>query len=173
MRVTYYVAASLDGFIAGPDGEIDWLDQVDRPGEDYGYGAFIKDVDALILGRATWDFLEGVGGWIYGDLPGRVFSHRPLDAGGAPVTRVEGDPGAVVDDLRAAGHRHVWLVGGGALATALAESGHLTDLIVSVIPVQIGAGLPLFGPGGTRVGWNHVETRSFPSGLVQTHYRRG
>lgn len=172
LRVTYYVAASLDGFIAGPEGEIDWLDMVSDPGEDYGYHEFIESVDGLVLGRSTWNFLEGVGGWPYGDLPGWVFSHRPVEPGDAPVTRVEGEPAAVLDALERDGHRHVWLVGGGGLASSLAESGHLTDLILTVVPMRLGAGLSLFAPGGPRVPWAHVGTRSYPSGLVQSRYRR-
>lgn len=169
MKVTYYVAASLDGFIAGPEGEIDWLDAAHLPDEDFGYGDFIDTVDALIMGRSTWDFVEDVRPWHYGSRPVRVFSNRPIDPRELPVERVTGDPAATVRSLTAAGYGHVWVVGGGGLARALLESGDLTDVVLTVIPATLGAGAPLFGsPYDTRM-WRPVRTQSWSNGVVQHH----
>lgn len=172
MRTSYYVAASLDGFIAGPDGEIDWLDVADLPDEDFGYAAFFESVDALIMGRKTWDFVAEVRPWPYGSRPVRVFSHRSLDPGELPVVRATGEPSRVVGELEEAGHEHVWLVGGGGLASALVESGDLTDLILTVIPVTLGHGIPLFGDGHGPTVWYSRGSRSWSNGVVQHHFGR-
>lgn len=169
MKATYYVAASLDGFIAGPDGEIDWLDAAHLPDEDFGYGDFLDAVDALIMGRSTWDFVEDVRPWHYGSRPVKVFSNRPIDPKELPVERVSGDPAATVRALATAGLRHVWVVGGGGLASALLESGDLTDLILTVIPVTLGDGAPLFGSPYTTREWRSVRTQRWPNGVVQHH----
>lgn len=171
MRVTYYVAASLDGYIADESGSVDWLERAAAPGEDYGYTDFIADVDCLAMGRASWDFTESVGGHPYGARPIRVFTHRPLDPPREGATAVEGEPGPVVADLERAGHRHLWVVGGGELASAFIRAGLLTDLIVTVVPVTIGGGAGLFGPTPAAADFDLVGVSDFPAGLVQAHYR--
>ncbi|MEJ2540589.1 MAG: dihydrofolate reductase family protein [Gemmatimonadota bacterium] len=172
-RVTYYVAASLDGFIAGPDGGLEWLELAEWPGEDYGYEAFLTTVDALIMGRRTWEFVAAHPPWPYADRPTRVFSGRPLSPALPGVTRVEGHPGTVVRDLSADGHEHIWLVGGGGLAATLAGEGYLTDLILTLVPCTLGGGTLLFGSEGARQSWTLVQSRSFESGVVQIHVRPG
>ena len=101
MRVTYYVASSLDGYIADSDGGVGWLERVADGDEDYGYHAFFDGVDALVMGRATWDFVESAGTWPYGDLPARIFTHRPIEAPSEHVRAVSGDPGPVAEELAA------------------------------------------------------------------------
>ena len=171
MKVTSSAAASPDGVIAGPDGEIDWLDHAHLPEEDFGYGAFIETVDALIMGRSTWEFVADVRPWHYGSRPVRVFSHRPVDPRELPVKRVTGDPGQVVRALGEEGNRHVWVVGGGGLARGLLDSGDLTDLILTVIPVTLGAGAPLLGGAHPPNPWRSVSTRSWANGVVQHHLK--
>ncbi|MEQ8330282.1 MAG: dihydrofolate reductase family protein [Longimicrobiales bacterium] len=171
MRITYYVASSLDGYIADAQGGVGWLERVADGDEDYGYHAFFDGVDALVMGRATWDFVESAGGWPYGDLPARIFTHRPIEAPGNHVRAVSGDPGPVAAELDALGCRHLWVVGGGALASAFLAAGLLTDVIISVVPVVLGGGAPLFGPSPVPMGLELVDVDSFPSGLVQMHHR--
>lgn len=171
MKVTYYVAASLDGFIAGPDGGIDWLDAAHLPDEDFGYGDFIATVDALVMGRSTWDFVAGVRPWPYGSRPVKVFSNRLIDARDLAVDRVTGDPAATVRALADAGRNHVWVVGGGGLAHSLLESGDLTDVILTVIPATLGRGAPLLGSHSSTIVWRAASTRSWNNGVVQHHLR--
>jgi dihydrofolate reductase len=172
VKVSYYVAASLDGFIAGPDGDVDWLEVAHLPGEDFGYAGFVESVDALIMGRKTWDFVADVRPWPYGSRPVRVFSHRSIDPGELPVERATGEPSRVVAELAEGGHEHVWLVGGGGLASALVESGDLTDLILTVIPVTLGRGIPLFGDDHDQTVWHPRPTRRWSNGVVQHHLGR-
>ena len=172
MRTTYYVAASLDAFIADAGGGVDWLERVEDGDEDYGYATFIAGVDALVMGRNTWDFVDRAGTWPYGDLPTRVFTGAPIDAPHEGVRAVADTPAAVLDELAAQGASHVWLVGGGALATSFAEAGLLDELVLSMVPVVLGRGVPLFAPSDTMVDMEFLSARTFPSGLVQSHYRR-
>ena len=171
MKVSYYVAASLDGFIAGPGGEIDWLDAAHLEDEDYGYTAFLETVDALVMGRKTWDFVADVGPWHYVDRPVRVFSHRSIDPRELPVERISGQASEAVRELAEAGHDHTWLVGGGGLASALLASRDLPDVILTVIPVTLGTGIPLFSSEHSQTLWDSVRTRSWPNGVVQHHLR--
>lgn len=166
-RVSLYIASSLDGFIARPDGAFDWLDFIDRPGEDYGYHAFYATVDVLVMGRGTYDVCASFASWPYPDRPSVVFTHRtdlpPRDG----VEFVSGDVAPVLEQLGARGYKRAWLVGGGALARQCQEEGVLDEYIISMLPILIGEGLPLF-PGP----WNEqklslVESRAYESGLVQ------
>lgn len=164
MHVTYFVAASLDGFIAGPGGRLDWL----FTDEDYGFTPFFSRVDALVMGRDTYDPVEGFGAWPYGDTPSYVFTHRPLETD-RPVEVVEGDVGAFCDRMVSEGVRHLWVVGGGEVAAAFLAAGRLHEVVVSLHPVVLGGGTPLFG-GAPVTEMRLEETRAFPSGLVQLRY---
>lgn len=177
-EVIYHCAASLDGFIADDDGGVGWLDRVEAEGEDYGLGAFWNEVDALVMGRATYDFAMSSGSWPYEDKPTVVLTHRPQAEasrkGLEAVRFLEASPQEVVDTLRAGGARKIWLLGGGAVARDFANAGLLTGVSVSVIPVMLGSGAPLVA-AGLPVDLELQSTRPFPSGLVQLEYsvRRG
>ena len=145
MELTYYVAMSLDGYIAAPGDDLAWLPPLDPAGEDYGYGDFYAGVDAVLLGRRTWEACRALGDWPYAGKPARVFTRRPPPADATPDTVFTGDsPATVLAALAAGGGRHAFLVGGGELATAC--RAHITQLAVAVIPVLLGAGTPLFAP---------------------------
>ncbi len=165
MQRSVFIAASLDGYIARPDGGLDWLKAVERPGEDYGYAGFAATVDALVIGRRTYDTVLGFDAWPY---PGKrviVMTHRPLVArhGEEPF---EGSPAELVRRLE--GVRRVYVDGGDVIRQFLA-AGLIDDLTLSIIPVLLGDGVPLFG--GAAHGLRLEGTRSFDSGLVQLRYR--
>lgn len=168
-RCSVFIATSLDGFIARADGRIDWLSIADRPGEDYGFKAFFDDVDALVLGRNTYDAALAFEPWPY---PGKrcvVMTH------GAPAPRhgeelFAGEPAALVERLSREGARRIY-VDGGLVIQQFLRAGLIDDLVVSVLPVLLGEGARLFGALAADVRLTLVRSASFPSGVVQSEYR--
>ncbi len=170
MKASVFVGASVDGFIARADGGLDWLPA--DGGEPHGFEEFMASVDALVMGRNTFDVVLAFGGWFYGAKPVFVLSNRPLPPApaGAVVERMAGSPADIVAALAARGIGHIYVDGGVTIQRFL-RAGLIQRLIVTRVPVLIGEGIPLFGPLPADVRLEHVATRSFPSGLVQTEYR--
>ena len=175
-RVRVYIATSLDGFIAGPDDELDWLpnptpDAV-LPDGALGFDAFMKDIGAMLMGRATYDVVCRLGGpWFYGETPVLVATHRPLDPVVATVRAVAGDIDALVDEaLRVAGGKDVYLDGGATIRAAL-DAGRIDDVVITVIPVVLGAGKSLFAGASRRCAMELVSHRDYGGGMVQLHAR--
>jgi dihydrofolate reductase len=155
--VVYYVAASQDGYIAGPHGELDWLPQPSSD-HDYGYAEFFAGIDGLVMGRKTYQvslsFGEGIEDFPYENKPAWVLTRQnahdlaPLP----PSVRLTQDaPEQLLAHWRRLGLRRVWLVGGGELAAQFFQAGCLHDIVLSTIPRRIGNGIPLMGPLGTHV----------------------
>ena len=167
--VRVFIACSLDGFIAGPDGDLSWLPDP-SPTEDYGFGAHMAATGALLMGRASYDALLEMGyGWPYGDTPVLVATSRPLEPAAPTVTAVGGTPAELVAAARAAaGDRGVY-ADGGALIRNLLDAGLIDEMIVTVIPVILGAGSPLFA-GASRRQLSLRSTTTFAGGLVQLRY---
>ena len=159
MEIIYYVAASLDGLIATPDGGIEWLKPYEGTGEDYGYGEFYASVEAVLLGRATYETCLQFPEWPYPGKPYWVFSRSNGNT-----------PQSVVAEMKARGLRRAWLVGGGKLAAAFRAAGLITEHIVSVVPVVLGAGIPLFDGPGPAQQLRLLSSRAYPSGIVQLRY---
>lgn len=171
-EVVYYVAASLDGRIATPDGGIDWLAPFEGTGEDYGYAKFYASVDAVLLGRKTYEKSLSFGEWPYPGRPCWVFSRGRLEPSRPDVKATAREPAEVVAEIAALGLRRAWLVGGGELAAAFRSQGLITEHIVTIVPVILGVGIPLFAPGGAMESLKLAESRSYPGGLVQLRYVR-
>ncbi len=169
MRASVFVGASLDGFIARRDGALDFLPADPEP---HGYDEFIASVDALVMGRNTFETVLSFGGWHYGAKPVFVLSSRPLEIPafpGAVVEQLSGTPPEIVAELSARGIEHIYVDGGITIQRFL-EAGLIQRLIVTRVPVLIGDGLPLFGSLRKDVVLRHVATRQYPSGLVQSEY---
>ena len=147
-KVRVYIAASLDGFIAGPGDDLSWLPTEAAPeGEGaVGFEAFMADVGAMLMGRRTYDVVQGFGGdWPYGETPVLVATHRALESAIPTVRPVSGSMDTMLDAaLEAAGGRDVYVDGGGMVQAAL-EAGRVDELIVTLAPVLLGGGVPLFG----------------------------
>ncbi|MFE5671840.1 dihydrofolate reductase family protein [Agromyces sp. NPDC056523] len=145
-RIQYYVASTLDGFIADEHDDLSWLLQFGMADFSESYDRFFADVGALVLGATTYEWIlrEG-GGWPYGTLPTWVFTHRGLDVpDGAHIRFVSGPVAPVADAaVAAAGDRNVWVVGGGPVAAQFLEAGRLDELLVTYMPVALGRGRPL------------------------------
>ena len=167
----YYVAASLDGYIARPDGRVDWLKPIEESGDDHGYQAFYASIDGLLMGRMTYESILAFGGeWPYPGKPCLVLTrNEPLQT--SPDVQISHDtPALALEQLAAAGCTRIWLVGGGSLAGTCYSAGLLDELVVSLIPHLLGAGIPMFATGLER-RLQFREQRSFPTGVVQLHYQ--
>jgi dihydrofolate reductase len=170
MTVSVFVGASVDGFIARPNGDLDWLPE--GGGEPHGYTEFIASVDAIVIGRKTFEKVLTLGPWFYGDKRVVVLSSRSVDlspVGGAPVEHMAGPPADIVARLAARGINHLYVDGGITIQRFL-RAGLVQRLIITRVPVLIGDGIPLFGSLPHDVRLHHVATRDFPSGLVQSEY---
>lgn len=165
-----FVGTSLDGYLARPDGALDFLPP--GGGEPHGYEEFMATVDAIVIGRNTYEAVLAFDEWPYGRKPVVVLSHRRLSHApeGAVVERRSGDPEAVLAELGRRGHRHVY-VDGGVTIQGFLRAGVIQRLVITRVPVLIGAGVPLFGALPADLRLQHIATRTFPSGLVQSEYR--
>lgn len=172
MMMSVFVGTSVDGFIARPNGALDFLPP--GGGEPHGYDEFMASVDALVIGRKTFETVLGFGRWPYGEKPVFVLSSRALDPApaGAVVERMAGAPAEIASELERRGVRHAYVDGGITIQKFL-QAGLIQRLIVTRVPVLIGDGIPLFGRLPRDIRLRHVATRDYPSGLVQSEYRVG
>ena len=177
MKISVYIATSLDGFIARPDGSLDWL-PTGQEGQDYGYADFWASVDALVMGRGTFEKVLSFAEWPYGEKPVYVLSHRPLELPPGLPGRVQvlsGTPqgviGAILGSPLPGGRKvgHIYLDGGKTIQGFLRE-GLVDELTITRVPVLLGSGIPLFGALEGDMRLVHLETRSYPDGLVQSRY---
>jgi len=170
LNAAVFVGTSLDGFIARPDGSLDFLPA--GGGEDHGYAEFLAGVDTLVIGRHTYRTVLEFPEWPYGSKPVVVLSSRditrPQDAR-AVVERMAGSPREIVARLEARGARDIYVDGGVTIQRFL-EAGLIQRLVVTRVPVLIGSGIPLFGPLSRDIRLRHIETRQYPSGLVTSEY---
>jgi len=175
ITASVFIATSLDGYIARRDGSLDWLDEANAcvpAGEDCGYRTFMDSVDTLIMGRNTYEKVLTFGAWPYGGTPVIVLSHRPLafpphlpDT----VSHSAESPRALFTRMAGQGERHVYVDGANTIQRFLAAS--LIDrLTLTTIPVILGDGIPLFGPGGRDIRLTHVSTMAYYFGFVQSTY---
>ncbi len=167
VRFAVFIAVSLDGFIARPDGGIEWL----RPfeGEDHGYEAFFARVDALVIGRGTYDTVLGFPSWPYGRKRVIVCTGRPANpAHGEELW--SGPPRALAGRLDREGVRRVYLDGGALIRSFLRDGLPVDELTINVVPLILGAGRPLFATGLPELPLRLLEAKSYPSGLVQLRY---
>ena len=186
-QITLYIAASLDGYIADAGGGVGWLPSGDG-GDDYGYAGFYAGVDAIAMGRRTYEQVRGFGvPWPYAGKPAYVFTNRPPDddsrepdGGGGDVDGrppevafIRSDAAAFVRNIAGRHAGAVWLVGGANLAEQFLVAGLIDEYRVFVIPVILGRGVPLFaGDGGAPyTALRLVETQAFADGVVMLRYR--
>ena len=170
-----FLGMSVDGFIARLDGDLSWLtgstgDGGDAPdGGDFGFAEFVAGVDALVMGRATYEFIAPFDDWPYQGRPVHVLS-TTLAADADRRITVHRSLGDGVAALAAAGHRRVY-VDGGRTVHAFLAAGLIGDLTLSRVPILIGTGHTPFGELPADVHLVHERTRTFPGGMVQTTYR--
>lgn len=170
-----FIAASLDGFIARRDGDLDWLMKFSAEGEDHGYAAMMASVDGLIMGKGTFQkVLSFDQDWPY-EKPVVVMSVSLKDTDipahlSGRVRLSDATPVALMKVLSAEGWNRAYVDGGKVIQSFLAD-GLIEDIWLTRIPILIGNGLSLFGPVPQDINFEHLETKSFPSGLVSSKYR--
>jgi dihydrofolate reductase len=169
VKASVFIGTSLDGFIARANGDLDWLPP--GGGEPHGYEEFMATVDALVIGRKTFETVLAFDTWPYGEKPVFVLSTRTLGPAplGAVVERMSGDPAEIVSQLDARGIRHIYVDGGITIQRFL-QAGLIQRLTITRVPVLIGAGIPLFGALEHDIVLRHIATRHYASGLVQSEY---
>lgn len=170
MLASVFVGTSLDGFLARPNGALDFLPP--GGGEPHGYEEFMATVDAIVIGRKTYEAVLAFDEWPYGQKPVIVLTRHPLAPAprGAVVEVRSGDPRAILSELGSRGLANVY-VDGGLTIQAFLRAGVIQRLVVTRVPVLIGEGRPLFGMLPADVHLRHIATRTFASGLVQSEYR--
>jgi dihydrofolate reductase len=175
MKVSVYIATSLDGFIAKRDGSIDWLNEANAvvpEGEDCGFMAFMDSVDALIMGRKTYEQVLSFGQWAYGDTPVVVLSHNSIEIPlrlPDTVSHSAESPSAILKRLAANDVKHVYVDGGSTIQSFIAES-LIDEITITIIPVVLGGGIPLFAPIKKDITLTHLRTTAYAFGFVQSTY---
>ncbi|HVQ17604.1 MAG TPA: dihydrofolate reductase family protein [Actinomycetes bacterium] len=169
-RLSVFIASSLDGYIATLDGDLGWLESAARADEDYGYEIFLADVDALAMGRGTYDHIAHLEPLPFGDRPVFVFTHRP-PADRSGVTFWQETPESAVDKWSTLGLNRIYVDGGNLISDFLAV-GLIDDMVLTKVPLLLGQGLPLFRPMAVTTGLRLVGVRSWPSGMVNLSYAR-
>jgi dihydrofolate reductase len=165
-RFAVFLATSVDGYIARPDGGLDWLKPFE--GQEHGYTAFYKSVDAVVIGRGTYDVVLTFPGWAYGRKRVIVCTHRAAaPSHGEEITGEE--PRALAERLDREGVERVYL-DGGALIRSFLREGLVDEMTITVVPIVLGSGIPLFAAGLPERPLKLVDARTYPSGLVQLRY---
>jgi dihydrofolate reductase len=170
MKVSVFIGISVDGFIARRDGSLDFLPP--DGGEPHGYNEFFASVDALVIGRNTFETVLAFETWPYGKKRIVVLSSRPLDFStvrGGVVEQMNGDPAQIVAKLAASGVQHIYVDGGITIQQFL-RAGLVHHLTITRVPVLLGDGIPLFSSLPHDLPLRHVATQHYPSGLVKSEY---
>jgi dihydrofolate reductase len=167
-RCSIFIAMSVDGFIAPPDGSLRWLSVVQQPGEDYGYAQFFESIDTVVVGRKTYEVALAFDAWPYQGKRCIVLTHRPA----APHHGAElfdGTPEALVERLGREAANHVY-VDGAAVIQQFFAANLVDTLTLSLVPVMLGDGISLFGKSGAERSLALRESRPFTSGLTRLVY---
>jgi len=169
--IRVFIAQSLDGYIARPDGGIDWLRPFDSV--DYGYERFVAEIGTVVMGRASYDLARSFGDWHYAAQRSLVVTSRPLDDDAPPtVTRVGADFKKLVNALRAAAGKDVWVMGGAKTINTFLAQDAIDRIDLFVVPVLLGEGLPLFAAGRPESALKLAGTQTYDKGLARLSYVR-
>jgi dihydrofolate reductase len=169
-----YIAISLDGYIATPENGLEWLNTFPNPSDsDYGYHEFMDRVDALVMGRKTFDIVSSFDPWPYTKKV-FVLSRSLKEVPAVLVDQVEivtGDISAVVKKINKQGFNKLYIDGGQTIQAFLRKN-LIDELIISKLPIILGEGVPLFTPQNLSIKFEHCSTEVFDGGLVKSHYKK-
>src|SRR5262245_6617117 len=170
-KIIVNLATSADGFVARPDGNLDWLTERPAPKGFYGIPEFERSIDARILGRKTFDQSLKLGARFSARAMHYVFSRRPPPPSVPPgVQFVTESIGSFVERLRGQAGKNVWMMGGGEIIASFLDEGAIDEFIISVVPIFIGEGIPLLAPKYRKLALRLLGAQPFPDGVVQLHY---
>lgn len=166
-KISVYIALSIDGYIARKDDSLDWLDRVGGFDEDYGFQQMLTGIDALIIGRKTYEIASTVPD----PYPGKrvIVLSNSLDSVKAGMELYKGDLAELAEKLYREGVKHIWVDGGSTISQFL-DLQLVDEMTLSVIPIVLGSGLPLFHTIGKEIPCRLVSSQSYRSGLIQQHY---
>jgi dihydrofolate reductase len=176
IQCSVFIGTSMDGFIARPDGGIDWLTDPDNPSnpEDYGYQAFFNTIDGMVMGRNTYELVLTFPEWPYQGKRVWVITSKNLHVSPELADTVEittNTPAQLVERLERAGAKRLYIDGGKTIQGFL-QAGLIDDMTITRLPVLIGQGIPLFGPLDHDIRFKHLATIAYPNGYVQSQYAR-
>ncbi len=172
-KIIVYIATSVDGYIARPDGDVAWLDRP-RPKGNYGMGAFNKSIDTILWGRKTYSKGLEMGmkaSWFEAGVENYVFSRQPQESMEAGFKLVGQPVKAFAQELRAKRGKNLWMMGGGEIIASFLDEGEIDEFIINVVPVLIGEGIPLIQPRHRLIRLKLLSSKKFPDGMVTSHYR--
>lgn len=175
IKCSVFIAASIDGFIARPDGDIEWLHRPEYEGSGLNgitYESFIATVDALVMGRKTLEKVLSFPEWPYEGTPVIALSHKTLEIPVHLQAKVEvlaADVSTLVELLAERGMKHLYIDGGQTIQAFL-DAGLLNELIITRIPILLGQGVPLFSQTGREYDLRHIDTCASDNGFVQSRY---
>jgi dihydrofolate reductase len=172
-KVILYIAASIDGYIAKKDGNIDWLNAYPNPNnDDYGYSDLLSRISTTIMGRTTYDEVLSFGvEWPYPDKKSYVITHYTDFKPTTPNTEVyQGDLNSLISEIRLNTQKDIWLIGGGKLITQFLNEGLIDEMILTVIPIMLGDGIPLFLKSSKETNWKLQNAKAYDSGFVNLTY---
>ena len=175
LKLSMYVAISLDGFIAKPDGNIDWLTEYgsqDDLENDDGYKEFLASVDALVMGGKTYRQVLTFGDWPYCGKKCVIVSRTETKTDLPDVSFTTDSPEQIVGRLQNGGCRHVWVMGGGEIHSLFLRAGLIDEMRIFVMPKILGEGIPLFAPPVPDVRWTLLSQKEWQANIVELHYRR-
>ncbi len=175
-KIILYIAASIDNYIAKTDGKVDWLDDPDfalQEGEDYGYDDFYKSIDTTLMGNATYQEVLGFDvPFPYPDKTNYVFSRSKQEGKHEFVKFISSDIVKFITELKEKDGKNIWLVGGGQINTIFLENGLIDQIILTIIPITLGDGIPLFQKGAIETKFVLEKNQTFKSGLVQLTFNK-
>ncbi len=171
--LSVFCGVSVDGFLARPNHALDFLDTGGQ--EPHGFDEFYAGVDVVVIGRKTFEVVLTFAEWPYGTKPVVILSSSPIDlrsVKGGAVEQMSGEPSQIVSQLKSRAYKHAYIDGGITIQRFVA-AGLIDRLVITRVPVLIGAGIPLFGPVPRDISLRHVATRCYNGGLVQSEYELG
>lgn len=170
-KIKLFIAMTLDGYIATLDDSLDWLMKINGEG-DNGYGDFMKDIDTVIMGRTTYDWVmnEMNDDYPYKEQVSYVYTHQPRDNTAYIIYTAEAIH-SLGERLKRTSGKDIWIVGGGQLICDFLEAGLVDEMTLTISPVLLGKGIRLFPEGGYESEWHLTKTETFNQ-FVNVHYRK-